>query len=219
MKKELWLVWKEPKTRRRYVVGVLTKHDNNYNFRYKYTKNELKDINFDFFPGFDNVESIYNNNNMFDAILSRLPNKNRPDYLNILKEYGLNENSSEMEILEKTKGRLWTDTYEFVPAFDESNVEFEIAGIRHCPGFKKCKDKLKIGDELELKHEKNDYDRNAVMLLYENYKIGYVPRYYSEQIDKMIINNVKYKAYITKLRIDSKIDDELISVKFEVMKV
>ena len=138
--------------------------------------------------------------------------------LNILKAYGLNEKNTEMEILEKTKGRLWTDSFEFVPAFDENNVEFEIAGISHCPEFKKCKDKLKIGDELLLKHEKNDYDKNAVIILYENYKIGYVPRYYSEQIDKILNDNVEYKAFILDLKIESKIEDELISVKFEIKR-
>lgn len=218
MKKELWLIWKEPISRRRYVVGTLIKHDHNYNFRYNYTKKEFEKINFDFFPGFNNVGGIYNSNVMFDSILSRLPNKNRPDYLNILKAYGLNEENTEMEILEKTKGRLWTDSFEFVPAFDENNVEFEIAGISHCPEFKKCKDKLKIGDELLLKHEKNDYDKNAVIILYENYKIGYVPRYYSEQINKILNDNVEYKAFILDLKIESKIEDELISVKFEIKR-
>lgn len=217
MKKELWLIWKEPNSRRRYVIGTLIKHDNNYNFRYNYTKKQLAEINFDFFPGFNNVEEIYNSETMFDTILNRLPNKTRPDYMSILNEYGLNENSTEMEILEKTKGRLLTDTFEFVPAFDEHNVEFEVAGISHCPEFKKCKNKLKIGDNVILEYEKNDFDKNAMKVVFENHKIGYVPRYYSEQILKLINNNVTYKAYILDLKIESKINDEMISVKFELI--
>lgn len=121
MKKELWVVWKNPNTRQRYKIGILTKHDNNYSFRYD-LEEKIKD--FDYFPGFPDTNKTYNSVNLFTNILSRLPNPNRPDYEKILSNYGLNKESSYMEILEKTRGRLITDTYEFVLPFsrDSENV-------------------------------------------------------------------------------------------------
>ena len=35
MKNELWLTWKEPYSRRRYKVGVLSKEEKNYIFKYE----------------------------------------------------------------------------------------------------------------------------------------------------------------------------------------
>ena len=44
MKKILWLIWKNPRTRIRYKIGTLTVHDNNYDFRYNIDEYNLKDI-------------------------------------------------------------------------------------------------------------------------------------------------------------------------------
>lgn len=215
MKKELWLIWKNPKTRRRYLVGILTKHDNNYNF--KYSKNE-KIPDFDYFPGFNKIDDVYNNTELFTNILNRLPNPSRPDYEKILKSYGLNRDSSNMEILEKTRGRLLTDTFEFVTPFNEDNIMFEVAGIRYCDELKKCKKNMKIGDKISLELESiNKYDEDAVVVKYESYKIGYVPRYYSSHLAKLLRKNIEYKAYINNLNIDSKINDENISVKVDLL--
>ena len=153
---------------------------------------------------------------LFDTILSRLPNKNRNDYIEILKSYGLDDNSTEMEILEKTKGRLLTDNFEFVPIFNEKRIEFEIAGTRYSKDLKKCKELLKVGERLLLELENNEYDENAIAIKFQNYKIGYIPRYYSEQLASLIKKGIEYKAYIINLKIQSKIEDEIISAKVEL---
>lgn len=216
MKIELWLIWKQPISRRRYTIGTLTKHNNNYTFRYTDNIEEIKKLGFDFFPGFQELDKVYNSTELFDTILSRLPNKNRNDYIEILKSYGLDENSTEMEILEKTKGRLLTDNFEFVPIFNEKRIEFEIAGTRYSKDLKKCKELLKVGERLLLELENNEYDENAIAIKFQNYKIGYIPRYYSEQLASLIKKGIEYKAYIINLKIQSKIEDEIISAKVEL---
>lgn len=55
---------------------------------------------------------------MFHNILARFPNPKRPDYDKILSQFNLDRNSDEWDILSHTKGRLITDTYEFI----ESNI-------------------------------------------------------------------------------------------------
>lgn len=220
MKKELWLIWKHPISRRRYTIGTLIRHNNNnYTFKYNNNIENVRELGFDYFPGFLELNKVYNSTELFDTILSRLPNKNRKDYVDILKSYGLNENSDEMEILEKTKGRLLTDNFEFVPIFNEEKIEFEIAGTRYSKELKKCKNLLAVGKELSLELEDNEYDKNAICIKFQNYKIGYVPRYYSEQLATLIKKGIQYKAYIINLKIQSRIEDECISAKVELNMV
>lgn len=216
MRNELWVIWKNPKSRRRYLIGELVQEDNGYTF--KYSKDEIE--GFDYFPGFANKNETYYSQELFSNILNRLPNPNRPDYEDILSSYELNKDSSKMEMLQKTKGRLLTDTFEFVEPFNENNIVFEVAGIRHCSDFRKCKDKLKIEDEVILKLEKdNKYDDNAIMIVYMGkYEIGDVPRYYSKPLADLLKKEIKYNAVIMKLNIDSKFDDENVTVKVIIEK-
>lgn len=221
MKKELWLIWKEPITRKRYTVGTLIQHTNGYTFRYneEVVKN-IEKLGFDFFPGFEDIKKIYTSKELFASILNRLPNPSRTDYNNILNSYGLNENSSLIEILETTKGRLLTDNYEFVVAFNNKKLEFDLAGTRHCKDFDKCRNILKIGDKLILELEKdNKYDENAIIVLFDKekrYKIGYVPRYYSKQLSELLKQNVKYNAEVINIKVESLIRDEIVSGKVEL---
>ena len=90
MKKEMWLIWKNPVSRRRYKIGILTCTENK--FAFKYADPELNDamkVGFKDFPGFGDIHKTYESNELFANILTRLPNKSRPDYLEILNSYNL----------------------------------------------------------------------------------------------------------------------------------
>lgn len=213
----MWLIWKQPKTRRRYKIGILTYKDNEYSF--KYTNPELEDAQsggFEYFPGFDNVHKQYTSRDLFANIETRLPNPNREDYLEILNRYGLEIDSTKLDILRATKGRLLTDNYEFVSAFDSNKVEFDVAGTRHCKDTKKCIDIISINDKLELELEPNNqYDLYAIKVILKknnkNYHIGYVPRYYSKELTELLIKKTEYSALIQSLNFESEINDENIT--------
>lgn len=217
MKNKLWLIWKQPQTRRRYKIGILEYKDNEYSF--KYVNPELEDaqkVGFDYFPGFSDINMEYKNSDLFANIQTRLPNKNRPDYLDILNSYGLDSKSSKFDILKATKGRLITDNYEFVPIFDNNKIEFDVAGTRHCLDVKKCKDIISINDKLELQLEPdNEYDKYAIRVILtkngKNYHLGYVPRYYSKELYELLNNNVEYSALIQSLNFESELNDEDIT--------
>ena len=66
------------------------------------------------------------NNELFINNATRLPNKGRIDYLEILNSYNLDKESSDFDILKATRGRTLTDNYEFVPAFDLNKIEFVV---------------------------------------------------------------------------------------------
>lgn len=217
MNKEMWLIWKQPTTRRRYKIGTLSYDKNQYIF--KYTEPELKDAKlegFRYFPGFEDISKEYISNELFVNIDTRLPNNTRADYLEILNSYNLESDSSKLEILKATKGRLITDNYEFVPAFDANKVEFDVAGTRHRPDVKKCMDFINVNDKLSLELEpENKYDKNAIKVIFnkdnKEYHLGYVPRYYSEELSELLKSKVEYSAMIQSINFESALSDEDIT--------
>lgn len=216
MNNELWLIWKEPLSHRRFKIGILIKLNDGYEFSYVDPElGEARKVGFNFFPGFNGLSKTYKNNELFINIASRLPNKGRIDYLEILNSYNLDKESSDFDILKATRGRTLTDNYEFVPAFDLNKIEFDVAGTRHCKDINKCKDFLKINRVLYLDPEPNNKnDENAVrVVLKENgklYHLGYVPRYYSKELLNELNKGAKYSAMIQNLKFNSPFSDENI---------
>ena len=216
MNNELWLIWKEPLSHRRFKIGILIKLNDGYEFSYVDPElGEARKLGFNFFPGFNDLSKTYKNNELFINIASRLPNKGRIDYLEILNSYNLDKESSDFDILKATRGRTLTDNYEFVPAFDLNKIEFDVAGTRHCKDINKCKDFLKINRVLYLEPEPNNKnDENAVkVVLKENgklYHLGYVPRYYSKELLNELNKGAKYSAMIQNLKFNSPFSDENI---------
>lgn len=216
MNNELWLIWKEPLSHRRFKIGILIKLNDGYEFSYVNPElGEARKVGFNFFPGFNDLSKTYKNNELFINIASRLPNKGRIDYLEILNSYNLDKESSDFDILKATRGRTLTDNYEFVPAFDLNKIEFDVAGTRHCKDINKCKDFLKINRVLYLEPEPNNKnDEYAVkVVLKENgklYHLGYVPRYYSKELLNALNKGAKYSAMIQNLKFNSPFSDENI---------
>lgn len=173
-------------------------------------------MGFNYFPGFEDVHKEYTSSELFANIETRLPNSTRSDYLEILNTYGLEKDSTKLEILKATKGRLITDNYEFVPAFESTKVEFDVAGTRHCSDVKKCLKLVNVNDKLELELEpENQYDTNAIKVILnkncKRYHFGYVPRYYSKELCELLKTNVEYSAMIQSLNFESEINDEDIT--------
>ena len=216
MNNELWLIWKEPLSHKRFKIGILIKLNDGYEFSYVDPElAEARKVGFNFFPSFNDLSKTYKNNELFINIASRLPNKGRIDYLEILNSYNLDKESSDFDILKATRGRTLTDNYEFVPAFDLNKIEFDVAGTRHCKDINKCKDFLKINRVLYLEPEPNNKnDENAVkVVLKENgklYHLGYVPRYYSKELLNELNKGAKYSAMIQNLKFNSPFSDENI---------
>ena len=223
MKDELWLIWKDPISRRRYKVGMLNKKNNVY--RFSYVNPELEDakmVGFKYFPGFENLTKTYESTYLFTNISTRLPNNTRPDYLEILNCYNLEKDSDDFDILKATRGRTVTDNYEFVPAFDSSKIEFDVAGTSHSKDITECKEYLKINGKLYLEPEpENVNDKNAIKIIFkENNKafhLGYVPRYYCKELLDELNRGVKYSAMIQSLNLESQLSDENITANVKLI--
>ena len=192
-KQYLYLVWKDPISRRNYTVGKLSK-GSEYTFEYCGEYLQAKDVGWDYIKSFPNDET-YHSKVLFPAFSSRLPDKKRKDIVSVLTKYGLSEYNG-FDLLRKSGGRLPIDNYEFVePIVFCDNVaikEFYVGGIRHvskCFG-KDCRSlpKLSGGTQLNLVPEpNNEYDTNAVLVkTIDGNSVGYVPRYYSKDVTSFL---------------------------------
>lgn len=223
MKKELWVIWRDSFAHQRYKIAFLIKENDNYIF--KYNKDELKEaqeVGFKYFPGFDDLTEIYKSPSLFPNIATRLPNKTRPDYLEILNYYNLEKESDDFTILTATRGRNITDNYEFVPAFEASKIEFDVAGTNHCRDVQKCQNYLKINQSLYLEPEpENLNDPYAIKIIFKennkSYHLGYVPRCYSKDLSLELKKSTKYSAMIKSLNLESTLSDEKITVSVKLI--
>lgn len=191
----IYVIWKEPETRRQYTVGELVKNGN-YKFSYGYEVEKAIKKGFKGLICFEDFKETYYSDVLFPAFSSRLPDERRRGIERILKRYGL-EKYDAYELLKRSGAKLPIDNLEFIdPLPDEVNENIErcfyIAGTRHyigCEG--KCCDKsvkIEKGDTLNLVLESdNKYDHNAIMVYDElRNHIGYIPRYYSELLTNFI---------------------------------
>lgn len=201
----IYLVWKDYKGRKRYIIGELSKNGK-YEFRYRALDVDVAMENgFEPLIAFPNIKEVYSSYDVFPAFSSRLPDKRRKDIKEILGKYKL-EYYDAFELLKKSGGKLPTDSFEFIdPIFlDEMNIvrEFYIAGVRH---YDYCNEvnkniyiNLNINEELKLEQASdNNHDKFAVKVMNkENKLIGYVPVFYSEPINEAIRSNRDMKCTV-----------------------
>ncbi|GCD11646.1 hypothetical protein [Clostridium tagluense] len=99
----LYLIWKDYKTRQKYIIGELSKNGK-YEFKYRINDvdNAIKN-GFEPLIAFANINEVYESYDMFPAFSSRLPDKRRKDVKEILAKYEL-EKYDAFELLKKSGG-------------------------------------------------------------------------------------------------------------------
>lgn len=197
----IYLIWKEPKTRRQYVVGQLT-HNGKYEFSYGFEVEAAISKGFNHLIPFDDIHKRYKSDLLFPVFSSRLPDKKRKGIKDILLKYGLNEYDDYL-LLKRSGAQLPIDNLKFIdPLLDKESEEisrtFDLAGVRHylgCEGYE-CYNSIGLeqGEELELIQENdNPYDNNAIKVITkEGILIGYIPRYYNNELRELLNKGYKY---------------------------
>ncbi len=219
---ELWLIWRDPVKRLRYKVGSLSYDGELYHF--EYTNPELDDATlagFEKYPGFNRNEN-YTSLSLFPNIKNRLPNPSRADYLDMMNEYDLTSDASDWEILTATRGRLITDDYEFVCPFMLDKVEFDVAGTRYREDFSEFEKILSPNSRVRLELEPtNEYDKNAIRVCFRSgdktVHLGYVPRFYSEQLAKLLASGRRYSAIIKRIQFGGDTHDNDITTEVQLV--
>lgn len=200
----LYLIWKSDQSRKQYVVGQLIK---NGQFEFEYVKDIEEAVSDGFTPllCFPDIHKVYQDTKLFPVFASRLPDKKRKDIQCILEKYGLEE-FDEYMLLKRSGARLPIDSLEFIdPILNKDGKGtriFFIAGVRHylnCNG-DDCQAAVTVtrGDEIILKREPdNRYDKYAVQMLdVTGHILGYIPRYYSEGVSGMLMDNKKISCHV-----------------------
>lgn len=220
----IYLIWKEPTSRRNYIVGQLSKNSQ-YEFSYGHEINEAIDKGFELLIPFEDVNKVYKSDTLFPTFSSRLPDSKRRGIERILAKYNLKE-FDEYRLLKRSGARLPIDSLEFIdPILEEQNGEikriFPIAGVRHYLGCKgdNCDKSLQlnVGDELNLELEPtNPFDKNAIRIVdMEKNIVGYLPRYYSESMTKYLKQGATYECIVVEVNKDMECH-ECVNVKLEV---
>lgn len=222
----IYLVWKDIKTRRQYIVGQLSKNGQ-FEFNYGFEVEEAIKQGFKLLISFEEINKVYKSDILFPAFSSRLPDIKRKGIEKILCKYGLDDYDA-YKLLKRSGAKLPIDNLEFIdPILDESEETikriFYLAGPRHyigCEGIDCDKaENLGIESTLQLVLEpENKFDSNAIRVLNGNsVHIGYVPRFYSESIINLLNKGYTYNCNIYEIQKDNNCN-ECVKIQLEMKK-
>jgi HIRAN domain len=194
MKNMLFVAWRaeSPTGGAWNPIGRL-EHDGRV-FRFCYTKGARNATDFHPFAAMEDLEQVYESDELFPVFANRLLPETRPEYEAFLKwgEFGGDEPPDPISILGVTEGIRQTDSIELFPCPipDSSGCylnKFFLHGLRYMPvAARQRVDQMQPGEELFLSLDiGNKFDRNAVSLHTngsEVFLIGYVPRYLARDV-------------------------------------
>jgi len=187
------VVWKQPLTRQRYLIGRLWRDRAGYHFRYEHdlprSVKDALEAGFRLLDEFPQLDGQWDSPRLFATFRRRLPPAWR---LRDLRQIDLSPERA-MEYFRLTGARLSTDTLEFLEPIQEEEatgeftVRFPIAGWRYYQGDRVVHE-LTRGARLRLKLETdNPFDPSAIQILSPSgVLLRYVPAIYAWYIDDCV---------------------------------
>jgi hypothetical protein len=166
-------------------------------FRFAYTRGALRVEGFRPFGRMENLHSAYRSGELFPLFSNRVLTRSRPEYARYIMWTGLPENAVDdpMNILAVTGGLRGTDQMELFPYPSKSpdgrlKIDFFARGMRFFaePNVLAA-DRLMPGTKLFVMHDlQNEFDEFALCLRTgdPSYLVGYVPKYYTRDICKLL---------------------------------
>lgn len=211
---KLWLIWKDENSNKKYHVGTLSKNYDTYQFEYSNKDKfrglgEALDNGYSYLFPFKDLDKTYVSKNLFPTFMKRLPNRSRPDYVNLLERFGLKENATDMEILKITKGKTGVDSYEFISPLNvrehSLSSQFFIEGVRHydLPSIQNAEAYFENNPKLKLKNHPVKEDSTAIQILsQDNHILGYMPAVYSKILTE-IMKHVELELSMKDVNLDT----------------
>jgi hypothetical protein len=205
----LILMWSNPVTKANCKIGLLSKKQTGYQFRY--LKDEVRsayDDGFTNLAGFPDLEAVYQSPKLFSVFERRIPSPSRKEFKEVINRFQLTElDDLDWEYLRVSKGKLATDRLFFLePIKIQKNVihlEFEAAGWKPLNQEQNLIDKVTRGQQLDLLVEPdNPVDPKAIQLMTRGnppLRIGYVPKPYNDAIHFWIQKNIAFQVEIRTL--------------------
>ena len=195
----VYIAWQAPDTRDWHVVGNLQESKSGYTF--KYTKGALASPKFTPFSGMNDFNETYVSEELFPLFKNRLLSPKRPEYPKFIEWLGLNgESVNPIEILSRSGGLRSTDQLQVFKKIDvgaDGSFEhyFFLHGLSYLNDMANERvSKLAKGEILHLCLDlQNDHDSQAVVIRAHKPAeiVGYCPRYFANDITKMLLNDSK----------------------------
>jgi len=180
----LLLVWMPPDNfhRTRYVVGQIDRSGDVFTLSYFADSADFikaRECGFEGYPAFRKTKAQYSEG-VIDAFMRRLPPRNRGDfdkYLELLKISG-GLDFSDFALLGYSGAKLPSDGFSLIHPFDNvtgpCELLTEVAGFRYIEDV--AVEDIIIGDEVSVSEPDNQYDPDAIKIMLNKKKIGYVNR-------------------------------------------
>lgn len=201
--KRLLLVWQAPDkasdqaTGERFIVGEIHNIEGKVFLQYRDNPDIVRARTL----GFTGLTTYpYDTNrkfddNLIDVLSKRLPPVSRTDYNDYLSSYRIEPQAAKgipvLSLLGYTTGKLAGDGFSFLHTFDDAtppfDFTFEIAGFRH-HGLSRFPDPKVLQDkEVTFAYEKDNLcDKDAVAVMYDNTRLGYVPKGFTGILKKIL---------------------------------
>lgn len=201
----LFVSWQDPDERRWYPVGRLSFEKPGYKFVYTAGAKEAE--NFSPFFGMQELDAVYESEQLFPIFSNRLLSDTRPEYSKLINWLSLQTKDIDpFVILSLTGGVRKTDSIEIFPCPLPTNtgnyeMNFFSRGLSHQPEATQIRvSQLKRGENLYLmKDIQNEYDALALVLRTDDPVsiVGYCPRYLAPDINELLTQNGPRDVEIT----------------------
>jgi len=192
---KIYISWRKGQGNRRHIVGALEQTTDG-RFVFSYDQEQVKkarEEGFGPYTEFPNIEESYNGN-VLDIFAQRLIKSERPDIQNFYSFWEIDplQKENKFYLLAHTQGLLPTDNFEFLADYNPvEGLHFvtELAGLSK---YMLPSDTLQLGDELRFEiDEKNEYDKEAVMVYKNDKLVGYIKKIHCRVFHKAGANRLK----------------------------
>lgn len=209
MVKKIILAWRTPKNGQWIPVGLLQLKNNKYIF--EYTKGTKQSNEFVPFGLMKELHNSYESEELFPIFQNRLLPKSRPEYSAYLNWLGFeNGKVSHLEELARSGGIRATDSLQIFPVPEKVDGKYEVMffshGIRHLPpNYIERVNHLNQGNTLYLMRDiQNNFDSLALALRTDDpiEIVGYCPKFFVQDFDRLIKVNGPDKVSVTIAKIN-----------------
>ncbi len=203
----LYLVWQGPEggDRARRIVAELIKTNHAIELHYLTQSADFKrarENGFEGYPAFPKTDRVYKEG-VIETIMLRLPPRERSDYNKYLESLRISPSVqiSDFALLGYSGAKLPSDGFSIVHPFDQVDepceLLAEVAGFRYYEGMTM---ELAVGMSATLQPEPgNLYDPQAIMVIVNGKKIGYIGRGLLDAFHRWLNNRSQITAVIEKM--------------------
>lgn len=206
----LLLSWQPPKKkkqdRQRLLVAELRRSGDDADLVYLSDSDEFKharEKGFDCYRGFSSEQSTHKN--VLDSFAKRLPPRSRKDYDRFLNALRIEsaEDVSDFALLGYSGARLPDDTFTIIHPFDTAIAPFEfmmeVQGYRYYLEDVPCKNLSEGMSAVFVKEPGNEYDPQAIKVLFGDKRAGYVCRGLAKTFHKWLDRNLTVQATLERI--------------------